>query len=446
MKIGIQTWGTYGDIRPFLALAEGLQAAGNEVHLVITCVDSSMDQSMESENGVRISVVASPILDQAQQEEAARETYSIRNPVRQTAALLRLCFSPAEAAMFNAAQRLCAESDIVIGHFMMYPLQAAAESARRPYVSVLLSHAAIPSEFTHPFGPFYLGRSAHRLIWSLIRNVLNRALLHGPNRLRAQLGLAPASDLVKDVWLSEQLTLVAVSPQICTRQIDWPPAVQVCGYLDKLLPRTDGCLPHALSTFLNAGTPPVYMTFGSWMPLDIPGQTRALHLLTQAARKANCRAIIQSRSAPECGFSSDEQILYVTSAPHQMIFPFCSAVVHHGGAGTTHAATLAGKASIVIANISEQEHWASELCRLGIASKAARRRTVSAAGIARRIRQVLASPEMVAKAESIAGAMRNERGVERSVELIMQKFDGLTHPPRARDQRTLQCEETIRDS
>ena len=40
MKIGMQTWGSHGDIRPFLALAEGLQAAGNEVHLVITCFDS----------------------------------------------------------------------------------------------------------------------------------------------------------------------------------------------------------------------------------------------------------------------------------------------------------------------------------------------------------------------------------------------------------------------
>ena len=62
MKIGMQTWGSRGDIRPFLALAEGLQAAGNDVHLVITCVDSGAYESVTSANGVKISVVASPVL------------------------------------------------------------------------------------------------------------------------------------------------------------------------------------------------------------------------------------------------------------------------------------------------------------------------------------------------------------------------------------------------
>jgi len=36
MKIGIQTWGTEGDVRPFIALAGGLSAAGHEVTLAVT--------------------------------------------------------------------------------------------------------------------------------------------------------------------------------------------------------------------------------------------------------------------------------------------------------------------------------------------------------------------------------------------------------------------------
>jgi sterol 3beta-glucosyltransferase len=39
MKIGIQTWGSDGDILPFLALAEGLQAAGHQVTVAFTSVD-----------------------------------------------------------------------------------------------------------------------------------------------------------------------------------------------------------------------------------------------------------------------------------------------------------------------------------------------------------------------------------------------------------------------
>jgi UDP:flavonoid glycosyltransferase YjiC (YdhE family) len=194
MKIGIQTWGSHGDIRPLIALAEGLQAAGNEVHLVITCVDSSLYHGLVSKPGLRISVIGSPVLDPVQEEEIGHLAYGIRNPMKQMAAILRLCFAPVEDLMFDAAQQLCAESELVIGHYFLHPLQVAAEKAGKPHVSVLLSHAGIP---------------------------------------------------------------------------------------------------------------PVYMTFGSWMPKDNPGQTRALHLMTEAARRAGCRAIIQSDSAQACCFVSD---------------------------------------------------------------------------------------------------------------------------------------------
>ena len=39
MKIGIQTWGSQGDINPFIALAAGLSQAGHHVTLAITCAD-----------------------------------------------------------------------------------------------------------------------------------------------------------------------------------------------------------------------------------------------------------------------------------------------------------------------------------------------------------------------------------------------------------------------
>jgi sterol 3beta-glucosyltransferase len=426
MKIGIQTWGSHGDIRPFLALAEGLQAAGNEVHLVLTCVDDGLDQGIVSRHGVRITVLASPVLSPEQQEETGRIAYRTRNPMTQMAAILRLCFAPVEDIMFDAAQSLCAESDIVIGHYFMHPLQIAAEKAGRPYLSVLLSHVAVPSDFNHPLGSFTFGKPVHRLLWWLVRTMLNRILLHYPNRLRGRLGMPPESDIVTRVWLSKHLTLLAVSPQICNAQPDWPDSVRVCGFLGATDPQADiaGQLPGTLAGFLDAGEAPVYMSFGSWMPQDIAGQTRALQLLTQAAKLAGCRAIIQSPSADACGFRSDRQILYITAAPHHAIFPRCRAVVHHGGAGTTQSATLAGKPSIVVANISEQEHWAGELRRLGIAGRPARRRSITAAALARRIEQVLAAPDMTLKAETIARAMKNERGVDKAVELVMERFGG----------------------
>lgn len=40
MRIGIQTAGSHGDVRPFLALAGGLRSAKHEVTLYYTNIDS----------------------------------------------------------------------------------------------------------------------------------------------------------------------------------------------------------------------------------------------------------------------------------------------------------------------------------------------------------------------------------------------------------------------
>lgn len=424
MKIGMQTWGSHGDIRPFVALAEGLQRAGHEVRLLITCVDSAAYDGMVSQHGVDIRVIASPVITPEEAERIGQAAYMARNPMAQMADILRLCFAPAEDAMFAAARELAADCELLIGHYFMYPLQIAAEQAARPYVSVLLSHAAVPSAFSHPIGIPMLGRTGNRVLWWLTKALLDSVVRPYPNRLRKLLGMPPSGDIVTEVWISQPLTLVAVSPRICERQPDWPSWLKVCGFLDMPNLQLEGQVPTTLASFLAAGPAPVYMTFGSWMPRDVAHQRDTLWLLTEAAALAGCRAIIQSPGWRECGFASSDQVLYVSAAPHHVIFPMCQAVVHHGGAGTTQSATLAGQPSIVVAHISEQEHWGRELQRMGIAGEPEKRRSLTARRLSDRLKFVLDRPEMKTKAATIGGAMARENGVAAAVELIAQTFEG----------------------
>ncbi|MFZ6770094.1 glycosyltransferase [Undibacterium sp. Di26W] len=426
MKIGIQTWGSHGDVRPFLALAEGLQVAGHEVSLVITCFDGALYAGFKSACGVKIRVLASPVVSPEEAEKIGRLVYTTRNPMTQMTTILRLGYDPVEDAMFEAAQSLCADADVLIGHYFMHPLQIAAEKAGKPYVSVLLSHAAIPSAFNHPLSVAAFGQTGNRVLWWLTQFALNRTLKHYPNRLRQQLDMPLTQDIVTQVWISPQLALVAVSPQICQAQADWPASAHVCGFLDMPNSEVEGVVPDALASFLAAGDAPVYMTFGSWMPADVAEQGKTLRLFTQAATLAGCRAIIQSPGGQDCGFESSDQVLYVSAAPHHAIFPLCQLIVHHGGAGTTQSATLAGKPSVVVAHISEQEHWGNELHRLGIAGKPLQRRKLTAQTLATQIKAVVNAPQMTVKAKSIAEAMKQENGVAEAVRLISRTFEKLS--------------------
>ncbi|GGY48265.1 glycosyltransferase [Pseudoduganella albidiflava] len=422
MKIGLQTWGSHGDVRPFLALAEGLQRSGHEVILVITCVDSDAYARHVSPSGVDIRMVASPVLGPEDAGKIGATVFNTRDPMRQMAKILRLAFAPVEDRMFAAAERLCEECDVVIGHFFMHPLRAAAQRAGRPYASVMLSHGGIPSACDHPMRSRGGAQWANRLLWWITRLAVNRALLADTNRLRARAGVPPVRDMIDEVWLSPQLTLVAVSPVIAVQQPDWPPGVQLSGFLDMPNIAVEGSVAPELAGFLAAGEPPVYMTLGSWMPADTGWQRETLELLGEAARLAGCRAIIQSADAAACGFTSSDRLLYVRAAPHHAVFPRCSAVLHHGGAGTTQSAILAGKPSVVVPHISEQEHWGRELRRLGIAGTPVHRRKATAAGLAKLIRQALDTPAMTQAAIEAGNAMRREDGVAAAVELVDRVF------------------------
>ena len=127
MKIGLQTWGSHGDIRPFVALADGLRAAGHEVTLVITCVDSDRYEALRARSRFELRVVATPVVPDAQVLEAAgKAIVRERNAIRQTQLAIEAFLLPAEAEMYRASEQLAAESDLVIGHYFLYTLGAAA--------------------------------------------------------------------------------------------------------------------------------------------------------------------------------------------------------------------------------------------------------------------------------------------------------------------------------
>lgn len=421
MKIGIQTWGSHGDIRPFIALADGLQAAGHDVTLAITCVDSDRYNALSPRTGFKLKIVSTPVIpDRLLLEKIGDTILRERNAIKQTQIAIEQLFLPAESEMFQASTQLCAENELVIGHYFLYPLGAAAERHGTPYVSVALVHGAVPSAFQPPSGVPDLGTLSNRLAWWLARSVLNKSLKKYPDQLRTKNGIKVARDQIDNVWASDQLTLLAISPTICERRSDWPDYYQVCGALDTQEPVAEGGVTDQLQAFLFNRLPPVYMTFGSAMSGSDEKQTIAL--LTDAARAASVRAIIQAPHWSSLGFKSSSEIHYVSSAPHSAVFPQCGLIVHHGGAGTSHAALRAGKPSVVVAHTAEQELWGRELERIGVAPKLILRKGSTAARIAAAIKLVAHSKHMDEKASELGAMVAKEDGVETAVRLISARF------------------------
>lgn len=421
-EIGIQTWGSEGDIRPFLALAAGLAEAGHEVTVVITSVDDKNYQDYAQRFGFTLTPVASPVIDDSKKfEDIGREIFFQRNPITQAVKLLEMLFEPCVEQMVDAALNLCNHNDIVIGHFFCYPLAIVAEETATPYINVLLMHNIIASRYVPPAGFPNLGWGLNTVWWRLIRVFINHGLLRFPNRLRQRRGLPQVRDVINEVWLAKTLNLIAVSPSFCRPQKDWPTYDKVCGFFNLPDDATPWEMPESLIAFLQNGEPPVYMTFGSLMPLSDEERQNTLDLFVAAADQGNCRAILQVNEAEAVKLSSTEQVYYLTRAPHDKVFPSCAAVVHHGGAGTTQSATRAGVPSIVVAHITEQQFWGLELRRLGVAPRYLQRRTLTARKLAARIREVLRAPSMKTSAAELGCRMGEEQGVKNAV-TFTEKF------------------------
>jgi len=61
-----------------------------------------------------------------------------------------------------------------------------------------------------------------------------------------------------------------------------------------------------------------------------------------------------------------ESVLFIETTPHNWLFPQVSAVVHHGGCGTTAAGLIAGKPSIICTFFGNQPFWGRQVESIGV--------------------------------------------------------------------------------
>jgi len=148
----------------------------------------------------------------------------------------------------------------------------------------------------------------------------------------------------------------------------------------------------------------------------------SMQLFIKATQLAGCRAIIQTSSSNYPANSQQENIFFIGRHPHQALFKHCSAIVHHGGAGTTHSASLCGKPSIVIPFMDEQLFWACTLEKLGLAPKPLPAKKVNEKLLAARLTTILANESYQKNASSIGPTLSSTKGVQNAVELIQTSF------------------------
>lgn len=387
MKVAIVVEGSRGDVHPMLALASTLMAAGHVVRLVappdfedVVAATGAGFVALGEDIRAHMGKIAAPL--------HAGGLALVREMKRWADISLAHQFRTLPGATENV--------DFVLSAGTILLAASVAELHGLPHRYIAYVPSILPSEMHTPaVFPFQVrARWANRFLWRGASVLMNAMTLAPVNDYRARLGLPPLSDIVAHAV--SRRPLVAVDRPLAPVPADCPVATE---QIRCLHPFDDEPLPDDLQAFLDRGPAPVYFGFGS-MPDPDPGRTT--RRLLEAVARLGCRALISRGWAGLGDGALPDGVMAIDPVSHASLFPRLAAVVHHGGAGTTHTAARAGVPQIVVPHVLDQFYFAKRVESLGVAPPAIPRAKLDVARLAATVRDVLESQNLSARAADLA--------------------------------------------
>jgi sterol 3beta-glucosyltransferase len=417
MRYTITAIGSRGDVQPYLALGAGLARAGHAVRM------ATHDEFRTLAEGQGLDFFPLSGSPRAMLEtEAGRAMLRARtNPLRFIAQFTRLTL-PYLEGFLDESLRACTGADALIfsgtSLFTGYPV---AEKLGLPVCSGVLQPLTPTTAVENAFFPacprwWPFSGMYHQLTHLACMAMVGAFFSGGVKPVRARLDLPPITllEAYRRAQTSPGPMLYGFSPSVIPQPADWPVDCRVTGYW--FLEEEPGWTPPAeLTSFLEAGPPPVYIGFGS-LPSEDP--VASARLAVEALALAGQRGILfrgWNGLQPE---ALPETILAIDPTPHGWLFPRLAAVAHHGGAGTTAATFRAGVPGIVLPFFADQPFWAHRVQALGVGPTPIPRWRLTSARLAAAIRQAVEDQEMRARAAALGERIRAEDGVGTAVRMI----------------------------
>jgi sterol 3beta-glucosyltransferase len=323
-----------------------------------------------------------------------------------------------------AAQEVKPEA--VIYHPKALAAVSIAEAFMAPPVMALLQPMIVPTaEFPPPGMPeLPLGGTYNKLSYKAI--AAGYSMYTGMvNEMRQDvMGLEKfpkGTGLYKTAAGAPIHVLHGFSSHVIPRPGDWPDQASIPGYWF-LQRRDDWQPPEELADFLAAGEAPVYVGFGSMAGRDPARRTK---IVIEALLQANRRGILASGWGGLQSADMPPSILPIEGAPHDWLFPQMSAVVHHGGAGTTAAGLRAGRPTVVCPFMGDQPFWGSRVYALGVGPEPIPQKKMTADILAAAIRTAVSNESMGEKADVLGQKIRDEDGVGTATAVIGEILNGV---------------------
>ncbi|KAL5615447.1 hypothetical protein BROUX41_005492 [Berkeleyomyces rouxiae] len=439
LNVVIQIVGSRGDVQPFVALGKVLKNKFN--HRVRIATHGNFQKFVE-ENGLEFFCIGGnpaelmafmvknpgliPGRDTIKSGEVSRRRKGIQEMVE---GCWRSCFEPGDGT-----------GEALKPHRKGESLEVGFELSGRPFVADVI--IANPPSFAHIHIAEKLGIPLHMMFtmpWSPTRafphplvNMQSsgntdfataNSVTYGLVEMLTWQGLADVINKFRVntleleelsvAWTPGLLNRLQVpftycwSPALIPKPQDWGDNIDVAGFF--MLDLASNYTPEPeLDAFLKAGPPPVYIGFGSIVVNDPDALTR---LIFEAVRVSGVRALVSKGWGGLGGESLNvpDNVFMLGNCPHDWLFKHVSAVVHHGGAGTSSAGIHAGVPTVIVPFFGDQPFWGAMIAQAGAGPRPIPFSKLTAIRLAEALK-ACAQPEVIQNAKELGTRVCGENG------------------------------------
>jgi len=400
MRILMVTRGSQGDVYPYLAVATAL----SQNHEVTISLPQAFRHIIKGFDLNYVLQAEDDIPGMLQTEKNIRELLEWTGRVIHD--------------QFEELIPLLSRNDILISSNTEFAAPSIAEYCGKPCIRTayapLLPGKKIPPPVVppSPFPPAFQ--------WRGLNIGLNLMVKKNLNSHRKELGMYPIADQGEhapsnaDNFMMYSRYLGEVDP-------DWKYSWDIGGYCFNDILNYDEIAYRKLLDFIEKDErPTLFFTLGSCSSKK--GNDLCVWLCN-ICQRLNYKLIIGSGWSKLGTFLQDKKYVFLlTSAvPHYLIFPVCTAIIHHGGSGTTHSAGRSGKPQMVVPLLLDQFYWGSRVFKLGAGPDYVRVSSISRKKLEEKVVDLMTNPSYKKGAYELGEKIRGEDGLQAICDYINRR-------------------------
>lgn len=419
MKIGIYTYGTRGDVQPYIALALGLMDKGHQVTLSAPSnfkdfvegfgvpfqgLYGNAEEMMNSSEG-------QSVLQSENTIKLMKHFFKVLNNMK---VLLRKSY-------FDAISKV----DYIIANSATLPIVSAIAEKQNKKVALTYFMPPVVPTTEFPLGDFdFLNFSWYnKLTYKIAHSFYWKFVKQETNEYRQELGLPILKkNLVTHINEQKPLDLYCISPTLIQQPKDWESHHKITGFLtvpnQKRETHSFDKTSTELTKWLAQGDKPIYIGFGS---NGVGNKEKFATILKDILDRTEERILFCTGWSLLDNIPTHKNLFVTKYINHEAILPKCKVGIFHGGAGTLATMLRNNLPVIIVSFYTDQPTWGKivEQKKIGIhipVKLLTADKLISSIGLAQ-------TDEIKNNVLAIGQSIRNENGLENAVNEIEKYFN-----------------------